>query len=40
MLYSIGAFFLSLFSSIGEFGKFAIFQFELIPLFLEELDGK
>jgi len=40
MLYSIGAFFLSLFSSMGEFGKFVIFQLELIPLFFRRVRWK
>ncbi len=40
MLYSIGAFFLSLFSLMGEFGKFVIFQLELIPLFFKRVRWK
>jgi phospholipid/cholesterol/gamma-HCH transport system permease protein len=40
MLYSVGAFFLSLFSMMGEFGKFVIFQLELIPLFFRRVRWK
>lgn len=37
MFFAIGSFFLSLVNQMNEFGKFVIFQFELIPLFFRRV---
>lgn len=40
MVYNLGVFFLSLVSSMEEFGKFVIFQVNLIPLFFRRVRWK
>lgn len=40
MLYNIGLFFLSFITSLEQFGKFIIFQIDLIPLFFRKVRWK